>query len=207
MLEDVILPPERLVAFLIAVSFAAGLNVYATVATLGLLGRFGVVTLPDGLGPLADPWIIGASALLFAIEFVADKIPVFDLLWNALQTFVRVPAAAIMGYTAAGHLGPEWQFGAAVLGGVIALAAHGGKTAARAAVTPSPEPLSNFVLSTAEDAFTIFVTWFATRHPYLAAAITLSAVAIIVLLAQAVIRAMRTMFRRPPPQPGAPRAA
>ena len=185
---------DRLAAFLVSVSFAAGLNLYATVATLGLLERLELVALPAGLEVLANDWVIGAAALLFLLEFVADKIPVFDLLWNALQTFVRVPAAALMGYAATSDLAPAWQLAAVALGGAIALAAHGGKTAARAAVTPSPEPFSNFVLSTAEDAFTIFVAWFATRHPFITAAIVLTLVAVIVLLIRFIIRALRAMF-------------
>lgn len=181
-------------AFLIAISFAAGLNLYATVATLGLLARFNLVELPGELELLTNWWVIGASAALFLVEFVADKIPLFDLVWNALHTFIRIPAAALIGYSATSHLDPQWRLAAATLGGAVALAAHGGKTAARAAVTPSPEPFSNFALSTAEDAFTIFVTWFATRHPFIAAGIVLVMVAVIVLLIRVVIRAMRALF-------------
>lgn len=199
------IPRDDLLAFLIAVSFAAGLNVYATIATLGLLAHAGVVVLPGQLGLLAEWWVIGASTALFAIEFVADKIPVFDLIWNALQTFVRVPVAAFLGFGATSQLGPEWQFAAAAVGGLVALAAHGGKTAARVAVTPSPEPLSNIGLSLAEDAFTIFVTWFATRHPYLAAAIVLALIVSMVVLIRWIIRALTSLFRRRggvmPPRP------
>jgi hypothetical protein len=187
---------EQLVAFLIAVSFAAGLNLYATVATLGVLGRFDVVSLPAGLGSLDDPWVIGAAATLFAIEFVADKIPVLDVVWNALQTFIRVPAAALISYAATSGMAPHWQMAAATVGGGIAFAAAGGKTAARAAVTPSPEPFSNLALSAAEDAFTIFVTWFATQYPFIAAGIVLTMVVVIVLLIRFVIRAFRAMFRQ-----------
>jgi hypothetical protein len=189
---------DRLVAFLISVSFAAGLNLYAAVATLGLLDRFDLVVLPHGLDVLANSWVIGASVALFAIEFVADKIPLFDLVWNALQTFVKIPAAALMSYAATSDLDPGWQLGAAVVGGAIAAAAHGGKTAARAAVTPSPEPFSNFFLSTAEDVATIAVTWFATRHPFIAAGIVLAIVVVIVLLIRVVWRAIVALFRTSP---------
>jgi Domain of unknown function (DUF4126) len=187
-------PREQLVAFLIAISFAAGLNIYATVATLGLLARAGLVVLPGELGLLADWWVIGLSSALFAVEFVADKIPAFDLLWNAIHTFVRVPAGALLSYGATSALGPPWQLAAATIGGLIALAAHGGKTAARAAVTPSPEPLSNFALSTAEDAFTIFVTWFATRHPFVAASLVLALVGTLAVFTRWVVRAMRGLL-------------
>ena len=150
-------------ALLVAVSFAAGLNVYATVATLGLLARAGLLPLPPQLHLLESWWIVAASVTLFAIEFFADKIPAFDLIWNALHTFVRVPIAALLAYGATSQLSPEKQLLAALLGGLIALASHGGKTAVRAAVTPSPEPVSNISLSLGEDALAIFLTWFATR--------------------------------------------
>jgi len=129
------------------------------------------------------------------VEFVADKVPFFDLLWNALQTFVRVPVAALIAYGATSQLSPGKQLLAVLLGGAIALAAHGGKTAARAAVTASPEPLSNAVLSLGEDALAVLLTTFATRHPYSAAAIVAFFVAIIVLLARRVVRALRDLFR------------
>ncbi len=189
------LSSHELAAFLLAISFAAGLNVYATVATLGVLARAHVLVLPGELTLLDDWWIIGASGALFALEFVADKIPVFDLVWNMLQTFVRVPAGALLAYGATSHLGLGSQIAAGTIGGAIAFAAHGGKTAARAAVTPLPEPFTNFVLSTSEDALAIFVTWFATRHPYAAAAIAVAMLAVIVVCIRWVVRALRSLFR------------
>jgi len=189
------LPPAELAAAIIAVSFAAGLNVYATVATLGLLARAGWVPLPPSLDLVASWWVIGASCVLFLVEFFADKVPAFDLLWNALQTFVRVPVAALLAYGATSHLSPEKQLVATLVGGAIALAAHGGKTAVRAAVTPSPEPFSNASLSLGEDALAIFLTWFATTHPYVAGAIALVLVACIVLTLRWVVRALRALFR------------
>ena len=126
---------------------------------------------PPGLQLLASWWVIGRRGVLFAVEFFADKVPAFDLLWNALQTFVRVPVAAFLAYGATSQLSPEKQLLATLVGGAIALAAHGGKTAVRAAVTPSPEPFSNISLSLGEDALAIFLTWFATTHPYVAASI------------------------------------
>jgi len=181
------LAPPQLAALIIAVSFAAGLNVYATVATLGLLARFGGLLLPGELDLLSNWWVIGASGVLFAIELVADKIPLFDLIWNALQTFVRVPVGALMAYAATAHLGPGWQLAASAAGGAIALAAHSAKSAARVGVTPSPEPFSNFALSAAEDAFAIFITWFATRHPLIAAAVVVILLAAIALLIRSVV--------------------
>src|SRR5213593_4051461 len=131
---------NQIIAMVVGASFAAGLNVYATVATLGLLGHTGFLKLPPALDPLTSWYVIGAAAALFVVEFFADKIPAFDLIWNALHTFVRVPVAALLAYRATASLSPWEQLAAAAVGGAIALAAHGGKTAVRAAVTPSPEP-------------------------------------------------------------------
>lgn len=181
-------------ALMLATSFAAGLNVYATVATLGLLAHARVLTLPPALHPVASWYVIGACIALFAVEFFADKIPAFDLVWNALQTFVRIPVAALLAWGAAAQLSPGMQVLAAVLGGGIALAAHGGKMAARLAVTPSPEPFSNIGLSLGEDALAVFLTWFAPQHPYISTAIVLVGLVLIVFMIRLVIRALRSLF-------------
>lgn len=186
-----------LIGLMVAISFAAGLNVYATVATLGLLAHAGVFDLPSGLHLLASWWVIGASLALFTVEFFADKVPAFDVCWNALHTFVRVPVAALMAYGATSQLSPEKQLLAALAGGVIALAAHGGKTAARLAVTPSPEPVSNIALSTGEDVFVIFLTWFATRHPIIAGLIVAGFLFILIVAIRWVVRALKGLFRGP----------
>lgn len=125
--------------------------------------------MPTGLHALTSWWVIAASIALFVIEFFADKIPGFDLLWNALHTFVRVPVAALIAFGATTQLSPEKQLMAVLLGGLTALAAHGGKTAARVAATPSPEPVSNMTLSMGEDMLAVLLTWLATRHPLAAA--------------------------------------
>jgi len=188
------LPGDELVALLVAVSFAAGLNVYATVATLGLLAHSGVVPLPPGLQVLSSWYVIIASLALFVLEFFADKIPGFDLFWNALHTFIRIPVAALLAYRATAALSPWEQLLATGLGAAIALVAHGGKTAARAAVTPSPEPFSNITLSLGEDLLAVFLTWLATKHPY--AAISTVAVMMVMLLVMIrwVVRALHSLF-------------
>lgn len=188
------IPPAELFALLTAVGFAAGLNLYATVAVLGLLARFGHIPLPPGLQLLAGWPVIAASMALFGVEFFADKIPAFDLLWNALHTFIRAPVAGLLAYRATSQLSPEHQLMAALLGAGIALIAHSGKTAARAVVTPSPEPFSNIGLSFGEDVLAIGLTWMATRHPYFAGTVAALLVLVIVLLARWVIRALRTML-------------
>jgi hypothetical protein len=189
------LEPQEIVALLIATSFAAGLNVYATVATLGLLSQFDFIVLPEPLAMLESWWVIGACATMFSIEFFADKVPAFDLIWNALHTFVRVPVGALLAYGAAAPLSPGWQLAAAALGGLIAFAAHAGKTAMRAAVTPSPEPLSNIGLSLVEDAVAIFLTWFAVNHPFIAAAIVILMIVMMLVLIRMVIAALSALYR------------
>jgi len=189
------IPASELVALLIAVSFAAGLNVYATVATLGLLAHAGVLPLPPALQLLSNWWVIAVGGVMFVIEFFADKIPAFDLVWNALHTFIRIPIAALLAYGATATLSPWEQVVATVAGGAIALAAHGGKTAVRAAVTPSPEPFSNMALSLGEDGLAIFITWFATQHPYGAIAIVGLLLVVIVVLTRWVVRSLRALFR------------
>lgn len=185
---------KEIVAMVVGASFAAGLNVYATIGALGLLGRFGVVPLPEHLHLLTDWWVIAIAGSLFVIEFFADKIPAFDLIWNALHTFIRIPVAAVMGYAATTQLSPKAQIGAALMAGAIALVAHGGKIAARVAVSPSPEPVSNTALSMAEDVAAIGLVWFATTHPYIAAAIAIVLIVITFLVARWVIRGMKRLF-------------
>src|SRR5258708_28778557 len=176
------LPSHDALPILVGASFAAGLNVYGTVATLGLLARFHAFDLPSSLHLLESWPIIGIALALFALELFADKVPVFDLLWNALHTFIRVPVAALLAYAATQHLSPGAQIAAAALGAAIALAAHSGKTAVRALVTTSPEPVSNVALSFGEDIVAVALTWFATRHPVIAAAIVAVVVGGIVIL-------------------------
>ena len=195
MLDVLQIPPSELFALLAAIGFAAGLNLYATVAALGLLARFGHLPLPPGLHLLENWPIIAASSALFVIEFFADKIPAFDLIWNALHNFVRVPVAGLLAYQATSQLSPEKQLLATLLGAGVAFAAHGGKTAARAAVTPSPEPFSNITLSLGEDVLAIGLTWLATRHPYVAGTLAAIFVVIIFLMVRFVIRALRALFR------------
>lgn len=185
----------ELTAFMVVACFSAGLNVYATVAMLGLLSRAGYLALPGSLHGIENWYVIGSCCLLFLVELVGDKIPVFDLVWNAAQTFVRIPIAALLAYAAASGLPPYKQILATLLGASIAFLAHGGKMAARVAVTHSPEPFSNMALSVSEDAAVVFLTWLATRHPYTAATIALVALAITVVAIRAVVRALRKLLR------------
>ena len=164
--------PATIVAVVVAVSFAAGLNVYATVLVLGALGRLHWAVLPPGLERLEDTWVLVVSGVLFAVEVFADKIPGFDLVWNVLHTFIRIPVATLLAYQAGSHLSPGAQVMVTVLGTIVAAVAHGSKTAARVAVTPSPEPVSNFALSAGEDGLAAGLSWAALHHPLAAAGVT-----------------------------------
>ena len=190
--------PSSIAALIVAASFAAGLNVYATVATLGILAHFHWVVLPPGLDSLANPWIICVASLLFAVEVFADKVPALDLFWNAAHTFIRVPVAALLAYRAASQLSPEMQLLAAAAGAAIAALAHTSKTAARALVTPSPEPVSNIALSSAEDVAAISLTWLATHHPYTAASIAGVGIIFLLLSLRWIAVRLKRLFRRRP---------
>src|SRR5258708_11805540 len=157
--------PVETLSLALGAGFSSGLNLYATVATLGLLQRFGVIHLPAALDILAHPWFLGIAAALYLLEFSADKVPYVDTLWDAVHTFIRPLAAALLAYGAAGAAAPEWRWGAALLTGGIALTSHGTKASARAAVSTSPEPFSNWVLSFGEDLLAVWLTWMATAHP------------------------------------------
>jgi hypothetical protein len=196
MLHSFRLPANEIAALFVAISFAAGLNVYATVATLGLLSHAHLLELPAGLHAVSDWWVVGASAALFTIEFFVDKIPVVDLIWNALHTFVRIPVAALLAYGATSQLSPVEQLSATVIGGLIAFAAHGSKTALRAVVTPSPEPVSNTVLSLGEDGLAIGLTWFATAHPYTAAGLVILLLIVIVGSTRKIYKVLRGIFAK-----------
>ena len=188
--------PSTTAALIIAASFAAGLNVYATVLTLGLLAHAHWVVLPPGLEILGDWVVIAVSGTLFAAEFVADKIPGLDMIWNALHTFIRVPVAGLLAYRASSHLSPEMQLLATMGGAAIAMVAHSSKTAVRAIVTPSPEPVSNIALSTGEDGIAIGLTWLVTQYPWTAASIAIAFIVIALLMTRWVVGALRRTWRR-----------
>jgi len=190
------LSASQIIVLVIGTSFAAGLNVYAMLGTLGLLGRLHAIELPAGLHVVQNPVVIVIAWAMFVLHFFADKIPAFDLIWNALHTFIRIPLAALVAYAATSQLSPETQIASTALAGVIAAVAHTGKFAARAAVTPSPEPFSNAALSVAEDATSVGLTWFATAHPFWAAILAIVLVAGAVVLIWLFARGAKALFSR-----------
>lgn len=157
--------PLQTLGLALGAGFSSGLNLYATVATLGLLQRFGVIHLPVSMQVLSHPWVLGIALALYAIEFLADKIPYVDTVWDAVHTLIRPPAAALLAYSATVAAPPEWRWSAALLAGGVALTSHSTKASTRAAVNTSPEPFSNWLLSLGEDALAVWLTWMATVHP------------------------------------------
>jgi hypothetical protein len=188
--------PLETLGFALGTSFASGLNVYATVAAAGIMQRLGIVHLPEALQVLSHPIVLGVAVTLFVVEFIADKIPLVDSAWDAVHTFIRPPAAAVLSYSAFGNVAEEWKLGAALLAGGVALTSHGAKASTRAAANTSPEPVSNWVLSLFEDGLAVFLVWMASEHPLLAAGIVVLLVIVAVLLIRTLWKFLRQLGDR-----------
>ena len=188
--------PLETLSLVLGAGFSSGLNLYATIATLGLLQRFGIVHLPERLQVLSHPVVLGIALGLYLIEFLADKIPYFDSIWQAIHTFIRPPAAALVAFSATAAAPEEWRWGAALLAGSIALTSHGTKASARAAANMSPEPFSNWALSFGEDVLAVWLTWFATAHPTAAIIVVAVLVGLSVFLLYHLFRFVRRAFHK-----------
>jgi hypothetical protein len=188
--------PIETLGLALGAGFSSGLNLYATVATLGLLERFGVIHLPQSLHVLSNPVILVVAVVLYLVEFFADKIPYVDTAWDAIHTFIRPPAAALLAYSAAGAAPAEWRWAAALLAGSVALASHGTKASARAAVNTTPEPFSNWALSFGEDVLAVWLTWMATVHPVATTVIVIILVAVSLFLLFHLFRFARRALQR-----------
>ena len=181
----------------LAFSLAAGVNLYATVALVGLASYFGWVGLPPEYAVFGNPWIIGIASLLYLVEFVADKVPWVDTLWDALHTFIRPIGGAALAVASLGDASPALKVGAALLGGTVAAGSHMTKAGARVVANTSPEPFSNWALSVLEDGFVVAIGLLALKFPLIALGISLAVIAVIVATASMLIRAIRRKFARP----------
>ena len=170
--------PLSTLGVILGTGYSSGLNLYATVVTLGLLQRFGIIHLPPSLQILSHPWILGLAGVLYFIEFFADKVPLLDTAWDAIHTFIRPPAAALLAYASVAGLSSEWRVGAALLTGAAALTSHSAKASTRAAINTTPEPFSNWIFSMGEDLLAVWLTWMAGAHP-MATAIVVGALLIV----------------------------
>lgn len=177
-------------------AWLSGINLYATVVTLGLLQRFNLVKMPGDLNILGNWWVIGLAGAMYLIEFVADKIPAVDSAWDAIHTFIRVPAGAILAATAFADFDPGIKWAAMIIGGGIALGSHGTKAATRLAANTSPEPVSNIALSIGEDIVTFGSTILMAFFPVLILIVVVIFLVLLVWLGPKVVRALRRLFMR-----------
>jgi hypothetical protein len=176
-------------------AFTSGINLYATIAVLGLCSRFELIALPDAFRAFDNPYVISAAVGMYLIEFVADKIPWLDTAWDAVHTVIRPVGGALVAVTALGSSSSAMQTLAALLGGSVAMTTHLTKASTRAAANTSPEPFSNWILSLGEDLFVVALTYFALEHPVLATVIALVLLVVIVASASIIIRALRRRFQ------------
>lgn len=177
-------------------SVAAGINLYATVLLIGLASRFGWVTLPPEYAIFDNNWVIGSALLLYAVEFVADKVPWVDTLWDSVHTFIRPLGGAAVAVASLGDASPGMTVLVALLGGTVAAGAHATKAGARVVVNTSPEPFSNWIISLAEDGFVVALGLLALKYPVAALAVSSVVIIGIGMLAAVLIRAFRRRFGR-----------
>jgi hypothetical protein len=177
-------------------SWVSGINLYATVATLGLLGRFANLKLPGELDVLTSWWVIGVALFLFVIEFVADKIQFVDSAWDVIHTFIRIPAGAVLAATAFGEFDRSVQVIALLLGGGLALSSHGTKAATRALINTSPEPVSNIVVSLAEDVLAVVTILLAIFLPIVVFVVIAAGLVFSFWILPRVIRFFRNVCRK-----------
>ena len=183
-------------ARVVALAFASGLNVYATIAVLGLAEHYHLVSVPERFRVFDHPIVIGAALTMYLVEFVADKIPWLDTMWDAVHTVIRPIGGALIAVNAIGTATPASIALAALLGGAIATTTHVTKAATRAAANVSPEPFSNWLLSLSEDVIAIAISWVALNHPILASAVAMALLVLIMSTGWLIVRWVRRRATR-----------
>ena len=177
-------------------SFAAGINLYATVAILGLASRYGWVALPSQFQAFDNNWVIGTAVVLYVIEFFADKIPWVDSAWDAVHTVIRPIGGAVIAVTTLGESSATTETMVALLGGALAATTHFTKSGTRVMANTSPEPFSNWALSIGEDIFVVGLGFLALKYPAAAAIVVIVTLAIIIAMSAWIIKALRRRFTR-----------
>ncbi|MBY0495320.1 MAG: DUF4126 domain-containing protein [Cyanobacteria bacterium] len=172
-------------------SLAAGVNLYATVAILGLASRYQWVELPEQFNAFDNPWIIGAAAVLYAVEFVADKVPWVDSIWDSVHTLIRPVGGALIAVASLGDASPAMTGAIALLGGVVSASGHATKAGTRVAANTSPEPFSNWMLSVGEDLFVIGLSFITLKFPLFALGVSLAILFLIVMAARSIWKWLR----------------
>ena len=178
-------------------AWLSGISLYATVVTLGLLQKFGLAHLPGDLSVLSHWWVIGVAGGLYAVEFIADKIPMVDSVWHTIHTFIRVPAGAIMAASAFGHFDPAVRTVALLVGGGVALSSHGSKAVTRLAANASPEPFSNIALSVMEDVIAVGSSILMVFHPVVLLGMVIVFLCFAAWLTPKIVRSLRSLFSKP----------
>jgi hypothetical protein len=192
----VIVDPLTTLGRTLGFSFAAGINLYATVAILGLASRYGWVALPPQYQVFDNNWIIGIAVALYVVEFFADKVPWIDSIWDAVHTVVRPLGGAAIAVATVGDASPATETLVGLLGGTLAAGTHFGKAGTRLMANASPEPFSNWILSIAEDAFVVGLGVLALKYPLAAAAVVIVGVVLLIVFARLIYRAIARRLRR-----------
>jgi len=177
-------------------AWASGFRLYAAVFLIGLLGRFEVIELPTALAVVEHPWVLVAAGVMLVGEFLADKIPAFDSLWDALHTFIRIPAGAFLAWGAMGDATPAAQFSAALVGGFITSGTHLFKSGGRALINGSPEPVSNWTASFGEDGLLLVGLWLAIQHPWVFLVLLVLFLGVVIWLLPKLFRLFARILRR-----------
>lgn len=185
----------NIIALSMGLGWASGVNLYAALLTLGVLSVTGSMELPPGLEILANPVVIGAAGLMFVVEFFADKVPGLDSTWDAIHTFIRIPAGAILAATALGDVSGEMTVVAGILGGTLATASHVTKAGSRVLINASPEPFSNWTASVVEDVSVIGAVWLALSHPLVLVMLLVLFLLLALWLLPKIWRGIRNVFR------------
>ncbi len=185
----------RIIALSMGAAWASGINLYATILVLGLLGTSGNMALPPDLQILTNPLVLGAAGIMYLVEFFADKVPMVDTSWDTLHTFIRIPAGALLAAGAVGDMNPAVVLAAGIMGGGIAAGTHAAKSGTRVLVNTSPEPFSNWVVSIGEDIAVIAGLWTALQHPTLFILLLICFVLLLIWLLPKLWRGIKTVFR------------
>jgi len=182
------------IALSLGAGWASGLNLYAAILMLGLLQVTGNITLPESLAILSNPFVIGAAGLMYLIEFVTDKIPGLDSVWDSVHTFIRIPAGAMLAAGAVGDLGMGAEMAAMLIGGGLATGSHATKAGGRVLINTSPEPFSNWTASVSEDVAVFGGLWAALNHPFIFLGLLAAFILLMVWLLPKLWRGIKQVF-------------
>ncbi|MBL4775293.1 MAG: DUF4126 domain-containing protein [Mariprofundus sp.] len=187
---------SAIIALTMGVAWASGINLYAAILMLGLMGTTGNIDLPPGLDILTDPMVLMAAGIMYAVEFFADKIPGVDTGWDSIHTFIRIPAGAMLAAGAVGDVTPALALASGIMGGGLAAATHATKAGSRALINTSPEPFSNWTASVTEDVAVIAGLWTALNHPTLFIALMIVFIVLMIWLLPKLWRGIKAVFRK-----------